>query len=380
MNLKPIYSVLLLLFVLPDADCLTAQKLFPVEIKGKWGYMDAKGNMKINPRYDYAAEFNEGYAVVALNLLPCLIDSNEKRVIDTAQYEFLGTFRQGLCAARDYKFNYYYLDARGQKVISLPKDVYAAFPFYNGVARISKKVDEVEQKFGHDIVNLGYRFAYINRKGEFLCDFLYEDADDMVEDAARVKVKTKFGLIGKEGKEIIAPTYFNISSFSEGLAVADAGGKYGYVNTKGEQVIPATFDYCTMFNNGFAAFEANGKYGYINKEGKVVIEAKFDEVKPFGEGLAGVRTGTKWGFINDKGEQLMPPYYDNVAYFNEGLCPVNLKSRWGAIDKSGRLVVKMDFDYVSPFEDGLAQAVITLKDINIELYVDTEGNVLPKLR
>jgi len=66
---------------------LSAQNLYPVEKKVKWGYMDANGNMQIDFQFDLAGTFNEGFASVALNRMPCLIDANENRVIDTGLYQ-----------------------------------------------------------------------------------------------------------------------------------------------------------------------------------------------------------------------------------------------------------------------------------------------------
>lgn len=354
---------------------ISAQKLYPVKIKGLFGYMNTEGKMIISPKFDFADEFSDGFAVVALNLQPCLIDVNENRAIDTGLYQFIGKFSEGLCAVTDFKQNKFYLNNKAEKTISLSREFYEAHPFYNGIARIAKKIDYIEQKFGMEISRIAYRFGYINKNGDSICSFIYDDAEDMFEEVARVKINSKFGLINSMGNEILNPNYSNLSSFSEGLAVVEKAGKFGYINTKGEEIIAIKFEYSTMFNNGFAAFIANNKYGFIDKEGAIKIEAIYDDVRPFGEGLAAVLIGKKWSFINTKGETQMQPYYDNVAFFNDGLCPVMKNKKWGAIDKTGRLILQLDYDYVSPFEDGIARIVFS----EIELYADTNGKVLPVL-
>jgi len=372
-DIKKILLILLTSFL---SICSFGQKLFPFELKGKWGYLNTEGNIVIKATYDYVDGFNKGYAVVAFHMLPCLIDIHEKRVIDTGAYQYISKYSEGLCSATDYKKQKLYLNNKGEKIISLPKDIYEARPFHNGLAVVSRKTDEVEKKFGVDISNLAYRFAFMNKKGEYLSDFIYEDADDMTEEVTRVRFKNKFGLFGKEGKEILKPVYESISPFNEGLAVIKDNNAYGYINNKGEVIIKPEFDYCTVFNEGLAAVVVKGEYGFIDRSGKIIIEAKYDEVKPFGEGMAAVRVGKKWGFINAKGETLMPPYYDNAAYFNEGLCPVMFKNKWGAINKEGKLILALEFDDIGIFEDGIAEVVYH----NINLYADTKGNILPRLK
>ena len=63
-----------------------------VELNGKWGYIDAKGNFAINPQFNSATPFGSqsGLAAVLVNGKWGLIDSNGKYVVnpqfDEVQY------------------------------------------------------------------------------------------------------------------------------------------------------------------------------------------------------------------------------------------------------------------------------------------------------
>lgn len=357
---------------------LNAQLLFPVEKKGKWGYMNEQGQMLIDFKYDLAQNFNQGYASVALGNMPCLIDVQENRVIDTGIYQFIGTFSEGLVPVMDYKFKRYYLNAQGKVVLTLPKEIYDARSFYKGLARVGKKVDIVQQKFGFDISNLGYKFAYMRKDGSMATEFIYDDGEDFTgENNLCIFLQgTKFGLIDSTGKEILPATYQLISDFSDGLALVNAMGKFGYIDTEGKLVIDALFEYAYPFNEGLAAAEKEGKVGFIDKTGQWVIAPQFDKVMPFAEGRAGVFTMGKWGFIDSKGNFIYQPQFESVGYFNEGVCPVKLKGKWGALDKQGKILVPFEFENVSIFENGIAEVIY--KDLN--LYVNTRGELLPKLK
>jgi hypothetical protein len=349
-----------------------AQKLFPILLKEKWGYMNQEGKVVITPKYDIAQDFNEGFAVVALGNMPCLIDRNEKRVIDTGLYQFISRYNEGSCAVRDFKKRWFYIDGNGSTILKLDSFIYEANPFNNGLARVSRQQDDVTQKFGFDISNLSYRFAYINKKGKYVSEFKYRDAEDFDNNIARVKENMMTYLVNTTFEKKCDETT-EIGKFNDGLAVFIDNGKFGYMNLNGEKIIAANFDYASMFYNGLAEVEMNGKSCFIDTLGNKKFEPIYEELRPYAEGFAGYKQNNKYGFVNSKGEMMMQPYYDDVAYFNNGLCPVRKGQNWGAINKEGKLILKLEFDFVSPFEDGIAEVIYK----GVSLYADTKGNLLP---
>jgi hypothetical protein len=352
-----------------------AQRLYPVEKKRKWGYMNEDGKMVIDFKYDLAQNFNKGYAMVALNRMPCLINAQEKRIIDTGLYQFIGTYNEGLVPVMDYKFKRYYVDTNGKVVITLSADIYDAGTFYRGVARVSKKVIETQQRFGTDISNLTYKFAYINKKGEPLTAFDFDDCDDLNNYPARYMKGERFGLIDSNGKIITEPIFDNISEFSDGLAVVAINGKFGFINQQGVQVIKPIYDFARMFSNGLAAVEVNNKVGFINTKGEVVIPPTYDAVKPFGDNRCAVSMQGKWGFIDNKGTLIYNYQFEDAGVFNNGICPIKRNKRWGAIDFTGRIVVPFEFDFVGNFDNGIADVILN----GVNLYVNAKGELLPKL-
>ncbi len=367
--------ILLFFILLLLNKTIIAQSLFPFEKKTKWGYMNNKGKIIIEPKYDYASSFNQGFAVVALGNLPCLIDSSQKRYIDTGLYQYIGKYSNGLCAVLDYKFNRYYVNAKGIKTITLDKEIYDAGAFNSGLARVSKKVYDVEKKFGVDVNKLAYKYAYINTNGNYVTSFLYDDAEDIFEGIARVSVAKKFGLINDKGTEITAPTYQGISSFNEETATIEEDGKFGFINKQGIITIKPQYEFAMPYSEGLAGVLINNKWGFINKAGALSVPAIYDGIKPFGQGLAAVQQNNKWGFVDTNGALMMVPFYQNAGYFNEGLCPVQKKNKWGVINKEGRVIIPFDFEFIDNYENGIAEVIY----LDINLYIDTNGNLLPRI-
>lgn len=354
-----------------------AQVLFPIEIKGKWGYMDTDGEVVLPATYDYADDFVGEYAVVAKGNQPCIINKKGKAVVDTGMYQFISPVSEGLAAVEDYSKHKFYINMSGKKVITLPDSIYEVRKFKNGLAVVSKQIDIHEMKFGRDISTLGYLFGYMDTTGKMATDFIFDDADEMRNGIAKVRQGSKFGLVNSKGEWIVQPTYKSIGNFNEGKATIETdAAKYGYINMKGEVIIPVQFDYAYDFTEGLAGIWSKDKYGYINETGTIVIPATFDQIKPFSEGKAAIFKDGKWGFIDTKGTLVLKNVFDNASVFSEGKCAVLLKRYWGFIDTRGALIIPAEFDAVGSFENGVADVVY--HDINV--YINSQGTVLPRLK
>jgi hypothetical protein len=353
-----------------------AQVLFPIEIKGKWGYMDTDGELVMPAIYDYADDFAGEYAVVAKKNQPCIINKSGKTIIDTGFYQFISPVSEGLAAVRDYANHKFYINMVGTKLITVNDSIYEVRKFKNGLAVVSTQIDIHETKFGRDISTLGYRFGYMDTTGKMVTGFIFDDADDMRDGIAKVRQGSTFGLINAKGEWIIQPTYTSIGYFNEGKATVEMAGKFGYINAKGVLIIPISFDYAYDFTQGLAGVWVGGKYGYINESGALMIPAIFDQIKPFAEGKAAILKDGKWGFIDQTGTLVLKNVFDNASVFSEGKCAVLLKRYWGFIDARGALIIPAEFDAVGSFENGVADVVY--HDINI--YINAQGTILPMLK
>lgn len=352
------------------------QTLYPVQIKGKWGYTSPQGKLVVSAMYDYAENFYEGYAVVALNNQPCVIDLSNKRVIDTGLYINIQHFSEGLARVMDTKQKQFFINVKGEQIIAIPDSVYDARPFKNGLSGIARKTDIHETKFNNDIVNLGYKFGFMNKRGEEVIACKLDDADDFMDGFTRYREGIRFGVMDSTGKVVVEPRYFNIGRFFEGMAVVDGGGKYGFINEVGVEVIKPIYEYAYDFSEGLAGIRQEGKYGFIDAEGKVVIKPEYEAIRPFSQGLAAVRLNGKWGFIDKKGRLQLRCVFDGATLFADDRCPVLIKRKWGFIDRQGALVIPAEFDAVGTFNDGIAEVMIG----QLSVYVNKQGTVIPILK
>jgi hypothetical protein len=271
--------------------------LFPVQIEGKYGFIDKTGKLAIKADFGGASRFSEGLAAVQPRKGGKVgyIDETGKPVIPL-EFDLADPFSEGYAAVMINQL-WGYIDKTG-KIVVTPKFVSA-------------------QRFSEGAALVGIRqgpsttYAFINPKGDFIMDA-----------AARFEGALPFG---------------------DGLSpVRSFGENFRYINHDGKTVIPAKYVTAGDFSGGLAPVEVQmqggARWGYIDPEGKMIIGPTYLRAIPFTEGLSAVLTREKWGYINAKGAMVIPPKYDEVQQFFGGLAQVRTDKGWVYIDTAGKVI------------------------------------------
>lgn len=228
-----------------------------------FGYYNKFGNEAIPHIYDDATDFSEGFAYV---------------------------FNDSVSG---------FIDKYGKIVIPLPEK--AGNPFSEGLSSINNKE---------------FKVGIINKTGEQLVDFLFDE----------------------------------IHPFSEGKAAFHLHGRFGYLDTSGIILVRPLYDFANPFKENYAFVgiaEDNyytAKWGFIDTTGKLVSNMNYQEVSNFSEGLAAVKFENKWGFIDYHDKFILPNIYSIAFPFVDGLAFVGIadENRYGFIDKSGNWVITIE--------------------------------------
>lgn len=268
--------------------------LWQFEEKMLKGYLNMKGEIAIQPKYDWANDFSNGFAVAKLQKdgLYGVINTKGEWVIQPA-YTSIGSFdKQGLAIAikSTNKLEHIIINTKGLKIASL-KNLRPKVEFMSG-----NNFDE----FG-------------------LC---------RVFDTITKKV----GFINQQGKIVIPIEYDYLSNFSkERLATANKGGVLN----------DATY---------FKEIEY-GNWTLINTQGvQQFTPINAQKMNAISEGMVSFKKGGYWGFMNEKGDQIITPTYTQQPdYFTNGLCRIKgepikkensffSKTPFGYIDKTGKVI------------------------------------------
>jgi hypothetical protein len=191
--------------------------------QGRWGYADARGKVVIEPRFDAAADFDDGLARVG--------------IVDEEVPELDGrpNLRWG------------YIDERGAVVIPLQ---YASVRRFTGeLAAVAVRVGDSKQwpvraRIGGDRGDL--RWGYVDRKGQVAIPPQFLSAGDFAEGLAAVNVIPTAGDPDGEG------------SFCDGPR------NFGYIDTTGAIIIAPRYTSAGIFVNGKAQV-GKGRVEYVGR-------------------------------------------------------------------------------------------------------------------
>jgi hypothetical protein len=191
----------------------------------RFGYVDKKGKVVIEPLYAMALPFSNGLAAVS---------TGDK---------------------------YGYINRKGEMVI--PEQFgYAAF-FTDGglaVAGMSEDKQGVIDKKGTFVLNPKYKSVTIDGN-----EFLVEEND-------------KMGVVDKNGKTVIPMDFKMLIPFFGGkysMASMD-GKKYGIIDRKGKFTVNPQFDLGLCFIDGVAVVFSGKQVGIVDTEGKYVVNPRYE--------------------------------------------------------------------------------------------------------
>jgi hypothetical protein len=270
-----------------------------------------------------------------------------------------------------------YLDNGGKVMVMTPSR--KPYPFREGVAFILVETDGKEKeflygatdKYGEMIIPLQYldmepfsdglayvmnakERGYVTTTGKFAfkldsgyAGYGFSEGLSAVSNTA----VEKFGYVNKSGEVVIDYLFDEAGAFSNGLARVFLQNEYG-----------------------------RGAFGYINKKGHLVIKNDYEDASPFKENRAFVAVlnldedGFLYALINSDGLLMSGYIFPDHKDFSEGVVAVQCADKlWRYIDKNGKYVDSIGYKYAGTYSSGAA-FVITQDDAL--QFIDKSGKLL----
>jgi hypothetical protein len=313
-------------------------------IKGiKYGYIDNKGRFIIEPKFDYARDFqSNGLAVIEINNKSGIINSTGKYEVEPI-YDSISDFSEGRAVVID-KGSFKVIDESGRVLTTKTYSFIGSYQ--NGRAL-----------FGLDEAIGGYRYGYLGLQGREVIPAKFWAANDFREGKAVVKLKdNQFALLDLNGRVLKTYNYAEVENLSEGLLAFKPS--------------------------------ANDKFGYINEMGRIVIKPQFTSAEPFKEGRAVVNTSedfiTKYGLIDRSGNFLIKPIYNSINLLGESRAAVGkvldankpyIGSRYALADINGTLLTDFIYNSVSEYKNARASA----SDDKNTFFINKMGKIIRNL-
>ena len=337
--------------------------VFMAEKNGKYGLINASGNVILNIQYDKIETLKgiENSILVQKDGLYGLVDDNGNIIIDLKYKEIMNlgdTYKQGyITVTSDDKYgvigcnkktilqnNYdkilpisgegYFITVQEGRQIVVNED---------GESILEVTLGSIEQIANSGIIiKKDGKYGLISYEGETILESKYEFLKEINTDLFEAKVNDVVGLIDLQGETKIEFKYESIQYISKAnLYVAENSeykatifdsefnskligilselnvekgymklkidDEYKYYNFKLEQKDSKDI----LSTNSLFLSKKNGKYGFVDKNGNIVVDYIYDDATEQNQyGYSAVKKGTLWGAIDSKGNVVIQPKYD----------------------------------------------------------------------
>jgi len=338
-------------------------RLFPVLIGGKVGYIDRTGRLVLPAKFDptcdpqvdavtmatpdpyvdwrihWARDFHEGRCAVRLGEKMVYIDTRGRRVCDEL-FDSAEDFSQGLARiGRSDKHGL--LDTAGRVVLQPAFD--RIHPFHEGLAWALR----------------GGKMGMIDTAGRWVVRPQFRRAYRLPSGRSIVQNGSKRGVVDDAGRIILAPQFRYVWPAGDDVFVREKPGRWRVMDRKGRLLFRLSAECIRKpFSGGLLAVRRNGKWGYVDRSGKVVIAPQFARAGKFSEGLAAASRGGLYGYIDRAGNVVIDPNFTEARPFSAGMAPVRTSSGWGCIRRDGTFAIRPKYDFIGPFGGGLASSII----------------------
>ena len=317
---------------------------------GRKEFFITKKNLKLEGDFDEVRIFSFGLAGVRKNRKWGFIDEKGKLIIQPI-YDKIQYFTvNGLCpVVKNGKSGF--IDKTGKEII----------PIIYDDAR-SQQLDDIV------IVQKNKRWAFFDNKGKQLSDFVFDEvfstehydfSKDIFDRSQSTYFKNGVVLV-RNGKnyefinEKIKPTFPNNKFDSATVfdafknAIVKRNGKYGMIKSDGQIKVPLEYNFIEPYDSN------HGNYSeYFNARKGKVYSIFNKNLRKIGESLE--------------------PIYNNFRTDNPTISFKNLKGKYGVIDKNGNVKVPFVYDEELRFEE--ESYAIATKNNEVGL-IDSHNKIL----
>lgn len=229
--MKYTHLITSLLFFCSSSLWSQPASLIPFRCGKLWGYRTPQGNIVIEPQYEAASFFSEGFAAVR----------KDKKIA--------------------------YINSRGDALTDFEFDL--ARPFKKGFAVAG---------YGDPKKRSTMQYVILKKNGKIITDKRYNNITDCTEGLFSVQDNNVYFLMDTLGRKACGRDFEYIYEFREGLAMAKENGKYGFVNTRCEWVIQPVYNMALSFQNGWAEVATPARVrGLVDTKGNAVFPEEMQQ-------------------------------------------------------------------------------------------------------
>jgi len=249
----------------------------------------------------------------------------------------------------------------------------------NGSVIIPPMYAAIEQKtsdlFAAQLPEPNGKWALYHTSGDLVYPPELQKIHPFKEGKALAMKAYKFGLISEKGEELVPFQYGDVQETAAGYQFSPLP-HYTLLNLEGETINGFYFENMQCLGQGVYRFQANGKWGLIDSTGQTALYGKYADISLFVRGRAVVtdKNGRK-GLINRAGETILPTEFSDISFDSSGLIRgTDLRQRVNFYAPNGTNLTVNQYQ-IGPYQNGF----YTLKTANGAFFTDsTLSTVFPR--
>lgn len=343
-----------------DIETVSYIKYNTIRINNRYGVIDDKGNIVIEPNYDIIQIPNPSKAVFI-----CMSDYNS----DISEYET----NKVLNEKKEQILTGY------ESIQAIPTETTGdGIPFEKTVLKYKK-----DGKYG-----------LMNFDGKEITDPLYDDISAVTykEGMLLVEQNDKLGIINLNGVDVInieydmitVDNYYNVDSKYQKTGfivckIGDNGYRYGYINYKGDKLLDTEYTEISRIteinddNNVYLIAYKDGQAGVL-KNKRTIIDYKYESIiYNVNNDAFIVQRNDKKGVLNKNGDTRIEPQYTTLIWNGKY---INVEQEDGVkkvLDENGNEVKD---GYIARTTTSDGKHSIVYGDDDIYKIIDNNGNVV----
>lgn len=246
--------------------CLVSQS-------GRFFIIDKSGRQVTKNTYDgKEGDFHGTYAVM-LEKGKKILATVEGDEIDVSECDVIKDFDGEIIIGgirENHKVLYFYLDKNGQGIGE--ETFEEAERFHNGFAKVKDSSYGTWQKPYYFIDKKGRPIVYRHKPTGQSYQRVFTQTKKFSEGVVAVKSHQEWMFMNAKGKFINDQMYDRVEDFSEGFAVVKFGEEYFFIDKKGRQLGNHRFSHASSFNEGKAHVTLNNKHCIMDRRGNLTEE------------------------------------------------------------------------------------------------------------
>lgn len=291
---------------------------------GKWGVIDTKENVIIEPTYSEMIVIPENTKPVFI----CTENVNyengtytSKAVNQKNEQLFNGYDKVEALTNHDKNNNLWY----EENVLKVQKDGKYGLINLDGKELVSCNYDNIEVMLGTSGVfttTKDGKKGVVDSVGNIICENIYAEIEPLTskyENGFIVKADNgKYGVVRYDKTIALEPNYDEIKNvYGNNMYVVKENGTLKIVNSDKETFLEAQFDDVKSIQSDSIVIKKNGKYGVVTTEGEAQIDAIYEDINYAFANCYIAKKDNKYGIVSVGNETKLDFTYTYIKYIQE---------------------------------------------------------------